>query len=598
MGVLTAAADSDQMNPRSVAKRPAGVSVEIVLTAREARWRPGRRSGTGTLTLDGVAPRMAVMAAAPRREVAVMPASLLGANWSRLFKESNGTTNAVLSVTLRGRRALVPVRLDLVRRHRTGERFTFRVTPLKHTAHRVDRLGGRPLVLRDPTLLVDPTVTDAIKAMWNALLSFFAGQDFGVPPNPSSRTADGGIAYDNGGIYDGPSQDTVTTEDAYVALERQILDAAGPWSGEIADGGDLAFSGSSYSGLALFNGPDFGGVSFSPTGERIVVTNTALFEVTASSVTFENADVGGANLRSLTAGNLTMSNTVFQSVDVTGAVLGSGTSEQRNSISNSAFIDVRGDRIVNDSDGNPDRASRALEQTDVGVTVSATDFTSVTFEDVSFQKGLFRGSTFQGCGLQNMDFSGASFVGDAPSANGGSFQPTFDNSIMEGVKFDNATLTDVSFAGVDFTGGGVTFDGARLNNVDFTGATGLQFIDWSNVTIEGNVYGLEQYGHEIGDLQDPSYLRSITFDGEVPRIDPDTGYDIQPGTDFLIDTGTGARLERTASGPLVPVDPVTGEQLTDPATGDPLIFEPGGVFNPATGQEFSVDYATGQLEGP
>jgi len=571
--------------------------VEIVLTAREARWRPGRRSGTGTLTLDGIAPRMAVMAAAPRREVAVMPASLLGANWNRLFKASKGTTNAVLSVTIRGRPSLVPVRLDLVRRHATGKRLSFRVAPLKRTAHRLDGLGRRPLVLRSPTLLVDPTVTDAIKAMWNALLSFFGGQDFAIPPNPSSPTSGGGIAFDNGGIYQGPTQDTVTTEDAYAALEREILDAAGPWSGDIADGGDLAFNGSSYDGLALFSGPDFGAISFNPAGERVELTNSALFGVTASSLSFADADVGGANLRSLNAGTVTITNTVFQGVDVTGAVLGSANDDdQRNTISNSAFVDVTGERIVTDADGNPDAATRGFQERGVGVTVSATDFTSVTFQEVSFQAGLFQDSTFQGCGFQNMDFSGASFLGQAPSANDGSFQPTFDNSIMEGVNFDNARLSNVSFAGVDFSGGGVSFDGATLNNVDFTGATGLQFIDWSNVTVEGNVYGLEGYGQLIGDLQEAEYLRSITFDGEVPRIDPATGFDIQPGTDFLIDTGSGVRLARTGSGDLVPVDPATGEQLTDPATGDALVFESGALVNPATNETFPVDYATGQLE--
>ena len=166
--------------------------------------------------------------------------------------------------------------------------------------------------------------------------------------------------------------------------------------------------------------------------------------------------------------------------------------------------------------------------------------------------------------------------------------------MLESVSFDGAELRNVSFEEADFTGGGVTFDGARLSNVDFTGASGLQYIDWSRVTIDGPVYGLASVAHLIDIAEHPEYLRSFTVDAERPGIDADTGYDISPAHDFLIDPATGVRLERAENGALRPVDD-SGQELTSPE-GNPLEYARGQLYDPMTNFEYRVDYETGRLD--
>jgi pentapeptide repeat protein len=189
-------------------------------------------------------------------------------------------------------------------------------------------------------------------------------------------------------------------------------------------------------------------------------------------------------------------------------------------------------RRVTDPSGNEDTATRRFEGGQ-SIVFNNTDFTFVTFQNVDFGDAAAFSTTFQACGLQDVDFRAAQISGRSPTTRGDTFEPTFDNSIMEGVSFDGATLANVSFRGVDFSGGGNTFNGATLENVDFTGATGLQNIDWEKVNVTGNVYGLAEYAERMR-LEDPSYVRSLTFDGVVPEIDPDTGWDIDPETGYLM----------------------------------------------------------------
>jgi hypothetical protein len=119
----------------------------------------------------------------------------------------------------------------------------------------------------------------------------------------------------------------------------------------------------------------------------------------------------------------------------------------------------------------------------------------------------------------------------------------------------------------------------------------------SGATIDGNVYGLSFYEGELN-LADPSYLRSVTFDGEVPEIDEATGFDTEPDTGYLIDPATGVRLERDEiSGNLNPVDPETGSQLTD-SWGDPLIWSADTGLTDPLGNPYQVDMETGELIGP
>jgi uncharacterized protein YjbI with pentapeptide repeats len=568
------------------AKRPHRIPVEVVLTAREARWSPGRRRGRGRLTLDRISPRMVMMARAPRRELAVVPASMLGANWHRLFRRQHGKTNVVLSVPVNGTPRLFAARVDLVARRKAGDRMTFRVLPLKRTAHRALPMGRSPHAWEDATLYVDPTVTDAIKAMWQQLLAFFAGETLAVPDNPTTRTGNT-LTYRNRGVYAGPETADVSSAAAWQQVEDQIL---GAWVGDLTH--SLFLRATDYKGLALFN-HDFTTVAFDAVSPPldVKVRDLALFESTADTLSFIRTEVGSANMRGLTARTLTVANSAFDTVDLTGSAIGDASAKTRSSITNAAFVNVETNRRVTDASGNPDTATRTLES-GAPIVFRNTDFVSVSFQNVDFKGAGASSTTFQGCGLQNVDFKGAQMGGQSPAERDNTFEPTFDNSILEGVSFDGANLKNVSFNNVEFTGS--TFNGATLENVDFTGATGLQNIDWTKVSITGNVYGLAQYVNLL-DVDNPRYIRSLTFDGKVPEIDPVTGYDIEPGSKgYLIEPRSGVRFNPDT---LEPIDPETGNPMQDPQTGQPLVFDThsGLLINLDTGREFRVDYETGRL---
>jgi uncharacterized protein YjbI with pentapeptide repeats len=573
---VATAADDRSSGSAGAKKRAKRVAVEFALAAREAHWRPSEAARRGRLTLEGVAPRMVMMASAPRRELAVVPASLLGASWNALFRRHRGWTNGVLSVGVNGSPRLHAVRLAMTRRHRSGKRIVFKVTPLKRTAHRPPALGRKARTWEDATLLVDPTITDAIRALWEALLSFFRDEQR-VPPDPTHTTSDGRLVFDNEAIYKGLVTADISTEEGWRAAQRANLDGAGRWDGNLdVERPSVRFGAGAYDGLALFNHA-FEDIEFvAGTGERAVVTNSALFEVRADVLRLNNADLGGANMGGLETNQLNVDNTLFDGVDMSGARIGS--SERGSRVEKSAFLRVSA------AEDNPIR-------------VVETDFESVTFNESAFGRATFENATFQGCGFLGVDFSGARFTGTAPAENGQRLEPTFSDSLMERVSFDGAELRNVSFQNVDFTGANVSLDGARLSNVDFTGAIGLQFIDWTKVEVVGNVYGLAEYGHELT-LDDRRYLRSITFDGVVPLIDEATGFDIQPGDrPYLIDPATGVRLVVDAnSGELTPIDPSTNEPMVDPERGDRLRYgENGELFNPETGERFEVDYRSGEL---
>ena len=79
--------------------------------------------------------------------------------------------------------------------------------------------------------------------------------------------------------------------------------------------------------------------------------------------------------------------------------------------------------------------------------------------------------------------------------------------------------------------------------------------------IEGPVYGVESVAGLIDWRGHPEYLRTFTVDGVRPGVDAETGFDISPDQDLLVDPATGVRLEREESGELVPIDPFTGRPL-------------------------------------
>lgn len=576
---------------------PKSIRVEFALTASRAQWVPSTtQAGAGRLTLTGIAPRMAMMAAAPSKLLVTTHASLLGSNWKHLFRRQGNTTNAIVSARVGGKPTLIPVRIRMTGRARTGARMVFRVTPLRRTGHRSSRLGTRRRTLEDPTLLVDPVITDGVKALWASLMNFFADEP--APPTPPPNPVSGpSRIYDNaGGTYAGPDSAAVGTESAWRSVTDSILRQSGAEDDYdlTATRPDVLWSGGTADGVALFS-HSFGNLGFyaadgvSTTSAR----NVALFDVNADRVQFNRAEVAGANLRALVTDDFLANNTAFERVDLTGAALGSF--DQRSIVSNAVFSDVTTSRAAENADGTPDAGTRR----GAFLSLQDVDFSSVSFQDADFAGAEVSGTTFQGCGFQRVDFSGASIVGDGgvtyTDRAGAAFQEldeTFGNSILDDVSFDGARLTNVSFAGVDLSKG-VSFDGAVLANVDFTGAVGLQDIDWSRVRVEGPVYGLERYGTQIGDLGDRGNLRSLSFDGVLPNVDPGTGFDVQPDTGYLIDPATGVRLAVGQFGGLVPIDPSTGQPMRDPDTGGDIQYTGGELIDPSTGRGVEVDYGTG-----
>ncbi|MEZ5098528.1 MAG: pentapeptide repeat-containing protein [Thermoleophilia bacterium] len=544
---------------------------------------------------------MAVLAVAPRREAAVLPAGVLPAAWAQLVPRSRAKatrgrriTNGLIALGRGGDRRLVPVQLELVGSYRDGSRIAFRVRPLRRTGHPVDRLATRTRAYDDVSILVDPSVTDAIKAVWNALYGWTWSKAFGIPPDPvTNPDAPAGSETFNGGslgYYPGTADPVDGFTPKIGRAQRTILDSNWEASGYTVDGATGQSATVDRFTVYPFDpgrpGVGIGCCRFGTASGIQEVTNSSVYR--ASFVLDANGvEFGGLGLRGsqVTAG--TVVNSLFSGVDMTGISF-LGTADDRVSVRGSVFEDVktsldpsRGD--VTDRAGGP-------------FSIQNTDFTAVAFDNVELASGTIQSGTFQACSFQDVDFSGSAIAGGSDASPGGRFQPTFDGSIFEDVSFDGATLKDVSFAGVDFSAGKVSFEGATLTNVDFTGATGLQLIDWSTVTIEGNVYGLEEVGSLLDVRDHPEYLRTITFDGVVPEIDPQSGFDVEPATGYLIDPGTGVRLERDSVGALIPVDPETGEPLTD-QYGDPLLWTPDRGVTTTDGQPVEIDYATGEVAG-
>jgi uncharacterized protein YjbI with pentapeptide repeats len=611
---------------RQAAREPkrGKVRVEIVLTAHDAYWRPGARRGSGRLVLDRISPRMVVMMTAPRQRVAVVPASLLAMSWERLFRRTRGRTNAVLSYDVRGEPRLSPLEVDLGRRYASGKRMSFAVRRLRHTAHSSPHFGPKPRRFEPVTLVVDPIITDAIRAIWDALIELLFGEEVAAPPNPTWRTADGRLEFRNGApagadpIYAGPLEARIDTDLAWRSTEANILSGAGPWVGSDSSGratsadplrepgGNILFEGKFYNGLALFN-HTFGTLTFEQPPSNVIppsarIRDLAVFEVDADAVTFELADIGGLNMRATSIGTFNLAHTAVQGADLTGAKLGSETGA-RGKVENAVFIDVTANRSVRLDDGSPDRATEMIEGADAPIVIRNTDVKWVLFQNADFAEASLESATFAGCSFLNVDLTDALIRGVDPALNGNRFEQTFDNSIMENVKLDGAQLRNVSFAGVDFAAGTVSLDGADLANVDFTGAKGLQHINWNSITVSGRVWGLGDFGGLVNTF-DPNLLRSVTFDGgERGRIVPevrqfgDTLYDVEPAHDWLIDPDTGVRLlVDEEAGELIPMDPFTEQPMIDPQTKDPLRYEGGRLFNLETDVEFRVDFETGRLE--
>jgi uncharacterized protein YjbI with pentapeptide repeats len=581
-------------------KLPSRIRVDLGLTATQARWTPGRKGGTGRLTFTGIAPRMAMVAIAPRRELADVPAATIASNWRKLFG-ADLKTNAILGAKVGGRSRLFAVELKLLDHTTSGSEMHFAVTPLRSTQNHPARLGRKRLTLDSPTLVVDPVVTDAVRALWTLLASLFTPAD----PAPATPPADpvtvqqrGGptVFETDGGTYAGTDGTVVDTTAGRIAAQTANLNALGATFDPLTNPEpDVTFGTGDIRGAALF-GANFGDVLISGPGNGSqTVRDFAIYDARVNDLSVVNADVGGVNLRATDITSFNAANSAFQTVDLTGASLGDQSA--RSSVSNSVFIDVSSNRSVTGGDGQPDAVNGRTAFD--GTRFDSIDFSSVSFLNADFAGASINSTTFQGCGLSNFDFTGAAITGETGTTTdqaGNSFstlQPSFENSILDTVKFDGAKIANVSFAGVDFSQG-VSLDGAHLENVDFTGAIGLQFVDWSTVTVDGPVYGLAQFGDDIGTLSNQDDLRSFSTDGALPEIDPATGYDVQYGTGFLVDPATGVRLARVGfGGGLVPIDPTTGKPMVDPESGSEIEWTGSGLLDPSTGAPVDVDYFSG-----
>ena len=121
------------------------VQAEIMLNAERARWRPGK-AGTGTLVLDELDPRMAVMAVAPRRETVVVPASMLAANWKGLFGRTATRRTSCWRSSSRVAASSSPSAPVCSRAPHRELRLA--VSPLRQGAHELDALGSSPRATR------------------------------------------------------------------------------------------------------------------------------------------------------------------------------------------------------------------------------------------------------------------------------------------------------------------------------------------------------------------------------------------------------------------------------------------------------------------
>jgi uncharacterized protein YjbI with pentapeptide repeats len=634
------------------------IAVELALTADSVSWTPVHGGRDGTLVLSGVGPRMAVMTKAPAKQVAVLPAHFLATDWRVMFAKQKLVTNAILSYPGEaGSRRVVALAIELVRSGDAASRFVFRVRHLERPS--VNGLGARPATFEGATLLVDPVVDATLKNLWAWLSDKIFGT-FVIPKDPVtfSASTDRYATFNKASIYKGPITETYRSTEEWGALQKKIFDAAGNWSDvSSALGTDLTsprFRGASYSGLAFIpnpfrgkpanpgpgditedfdpdyaqetptpapdpeplppgfgkplkpeanpNGADWGTVQFrnpSSVSARTVIKNSSINLVRIETLDFQNSDVGGLSMRGTQVDSLSASNSAFSTVDWSGARFNGG------SVINSVFKGIRVGIAKAGGANDPVRGAAGTN-----IRMRGVDFSSTSFEDSSFANPLGGGATldhvtFEGCGFKNVDFSDATITGsDGPVAGTRyTFSPTFKNSVFEKVKFDGATLRNVSFAGVDFTQGEVSFKGATFSNVDFTGAIGLQDVDFTDVKIAGDVYGLGPVRSEFdADAFGASdkYLRSVTFDDEEPQKDAESGYDIDPAG-FLIVPETGVRLKIGADGKPHPIDPRTGRVMVDPDNPrQQLAYEPSstdnGIYNPADHAErFPVNFETGEL---
>ena len=523
-----------------------------------------------------------MMTVAPDKRVTTVPVSLLGANWRPLMGADRETNAIISGREPGGARQLYPVRLRLGRKGAQGATISFVAKPLKRSGQFGHALGERPRAFEDLSVIIDPTVSDQIKALWASLLSFFGGESgtrtIDPPASPVNGSGSNARFSGRDGTYKGPDGAAIGTEAGWRQTQGANLDAAGGnWTGDLSRSApDLLLSGAQYDGLALFN-HDFGTVDFVPT-ESVAIENLAIVgngKSTVERVGLSNAEVGGATFENLRTDAFNVSNSVFDGVDMSGMAITSTDAGIRSTVQNSVFFNVSADEPV---------------------LIHGVDFTSVSFQNADLKNSELQSTTFQGSGLMNVDLSGSSISGPDPSGNDNTFQPTFDHSILDNVNLDRTTLENVSFAGVDFTAGNVSLEGATLRNVDFTGAIGLQFVDWTKVTIEGNVYGIGEYGHQL-ELDDPAHLRTWTEDGVVPEIDDRTGYDIEASTGYLIDPGTGFRYEvNDFTGALDAINPATDAPFVDPRTGGALHVEGDELVNPTTGEHFEIDFHTGTFE--
>ena len=564
---------------------PDRVQVELAMNAERASWRPSKRgSSRGKLVLDGVAARMAVMAVAPRREATVLPAGMLLTSWSRLFGHHGRTTNIVVSYEVGGRRHLAAMRARLIRHTPGGRQVEFAIRPLRHTGRRPPRLpAGREV--RDVTVLVDPSITDAVTAFWNKLVDYLTGPTV-IPPDPTYLDRNNQYNYD-GSDFAGAS---ATWDASSLAIrdrvQRSVLDAAGPWSGTLKD---TTFTGAAYDGLAIFNRLDEGSVTFAGTGDaRMELSGAAVFNSVLSQVRFTDVNVEGLTMRGTDAGQLNISGTAMEAVDLTGGRFRGGRVE------NSVLERTVSNRIVTNEgvqDAWSNRATGDLQ-------LAQVDFVSTRITESDFPRAVLSGTTFQGCELTGVDLSNATIRGADSVQPGETFRPTFDGSVLSGVNFDGARLTNVSFNGTDFSGGGVSLNGAVLSNVDFTGATGLQDVDWTTVEFSGPVYGLWEVSTQLDLGGKEEYLRSFTEEGVRPTLDFDTGYDVM-ADGLLLDPQSGVRFQRDENtGSLIPWDPVNERPLSA-YDGEPLSYDASAhalVDDRDLSLDYHVDYQSGEIE--
>ena len=267
----------------------------------------------------------------------------------------------ILALQLEGRRQLVPFRARLLDGHPHRE-LRLAVSPLRQGAHELDELGSKPATYEGVTLLVDPTITDAITALWNSLVAFFSDKSYDLPPNPTYVDEDGHTYFVDGfdpeheraATYKGPTSGDITNAADRARIQNEVADQSGVFSPFERDGLlSWVMNGDRYDGVALFDGAQ--AVVVDPSrASRVEVTNSAVFGMSLARLDFRNADVGGLNLRGTAADRVTIENSAFDMVDVTGAALGSET--RTSTISNTVIEGLSGNETTRSplDDNKPD----------------------------------------------------------------------------------------------------------------------------------------------------------------------------------------------------------------------------------------------------